>query len=61
MSVWPEETGYVAEISCLDGNGCEYPEPHDHGFACDKTCLCEGHGFPVSRHEAEAQRDESER
>lgn len=20
--------------------GCGYPEPHEHGFACEKTCPC---------------------
>lgn len=21
-----------------NGQGCEYPEPHRHGFACDRSC-----------------------
>jgi len=23
---------------------CHYPEPHRHGFDCDRTCLCAGVG-----------------
>lgn len=29
---------------CQGDKGCTYPEPHGHGFACDKTCKeCRGH------------------
>lgn len=26
---------------------CRYPEPHRHGFDCDKTCDCKGRGYKV--------------
>lgn len=30
------------ETDCA-GQGCKYPEPHRHGFACDKECeVCHG-------------------
>lgn len=33
--------------------GCGYPEAHDHGFACDKTCVyCRAEGIPVYDPEA---------
>ncbi len=40
----------IAHIDCTsDDLGCNYPEPHIHGFACDKTCSrCHGRGIPVS-------------
>lgn len=39
----------LAPIDCDNGMpGCDYPEPHTHGFACDKTCAyCHGQGVPV--------------
>lgn len=26
------------EPDCLGAPGCTYPEPHRHGYACDRTC-----------------------
>lgn len=39
----------VAHIDCVGIPGCNYPEPHIHGFTCDKTCAyyCHGKGVPV--------------
>lgn len=32
------------EPDCEGGDGCMAPEPHRHGFACDKTCMgCAGY------------------
>ena len=28
-------------MDCED-EWCEYQEPHEHGFACDRQCLCLG-------------------
>lgn len=28
--------------TCECDKGCDYQEPHKHGFACDKACECEG-------------------
>lgn len=40
--------GCIAHIDCGGMPGCNYPEPHIHGFACDKTCdYCHGRGVPV--------------
>lgn len=37
--------GVHYEPDCTDiHNGCFYPEPHKHGFACDRTCK-ECYGF----------------
>lgn len=34
-----QEAGAVhIEPDCRDHNGCKYPDPHHHGFACDNTC-----------------------
>lgn len=40
----------IAHIDCEnDVPGCKYPEPHIHGFDCDKSCsVCGGRGIPVS-------------
>ena len=38
----PYEGSFPMTNPCHD-SGCTYPEPHRHGFACDKTCqVCEG-------------------
>jgi hypothetical protein len=29
---------------CRNRLGCEYQEPHRHGFACDRVCSCDGVG-----------------
>jgi hypothetical protein len=44
-----ECTSCIAEIECTNETpGCTYPEPHDHGLDCDKTCAyCHGQGVPV--------------
>lgn len=41
--------GCIAPIECEGGMpGCTYTEAHDHGFACDKTCVyCHGKGVPI--------------
>ena len=37
----------VVSIDC-DTAGCNYQEPHYHGFDCDKSCAyCHGKGVPV--------------
>lgn len=40
--------GVHDEPDCTDiHNGCFYPEPHKHGFACDRSCNeCHGHCHP---------------
>lgn len=41
-SIPTSEPGYPVG-RCTDP-GCHYREPHRHGFACEKTCACEGVG-----------------
>ena len=37
----------AARIDCHTV-GCNYQEPHEHGFDCDKTCAyCHGKAVPV--------------
>lgn len=34
---------HLDHVEACDGTkDCDYQEPHKHGFACDKTCECEG-------------------
>lgn len=37
--------GIHQEPDCHDEN-CNYQDPHKHGFACDKSCICEGQCHP---------------
>lgn len=44
------QTGITPSIPCAGDNlACDYPEPHDHGFACNRRCPCwsGGHGPDV--------------
>lgn len=34
--------------SDCDADGCDYPEPHQHGFACGPLCPC-GQGMQANR------------
>ena len=48
MTECPSGVTCCTEIECESAPGCTYPEPHFHGFICDKTCTyCHGKGVPV--------------
>ncbi len=35
-----QEPGAIhREPDCHGHNRCTYPDPHHHGFGCDKTCI----------------------
>lgn len=36
----------VINVEC-EAASCTYPDPHDHGFACDKTCRTCAHWTEV--------------
>ena len=39
----PSPTIHQEPDCAPDNANCKYPEPHHHGFACDKTCRdCQG-------------------
>lgn len=45
MEAYYRYVGYINQVldDCSESS-CKYPEPHKHGFACDKTCVvCDGH------------------
>ena len=46
MSEIPTPLDLTSELDtdCTNGNPwCVYGEPHEHGFACDKSCPCWEH------------------